>query len=336
MSTQTNQSLDTGRYVIINVKFNSLACLLGDECIIVSCSNVDTPGTKLLKNNNFTIETFDFDINAVHFPNSKVGENIYGGSSEDSTLKQWRIRELSNAGHFIIMPASGPLLYLGLSGGEDETPLTFSGSYTDPQNQWMFKKVSAESTEESLNGSVAEDLKSPPLPPRSPQSLSIKNPEYSSPSEQSATDTTLVVDSFHCNDGHFDLCKECFLTSPICLSQHHDHILSQRKKVPFFPGYLEGDFCTLRANSVQLWPKHDFPDPKCLSENHILSRRKTIPYQPGRLEGVFCEALRHVGIVLEVHSTFVWSVSLPKESVNTSWPWVLVLIPGPNLWGASK
>ncbi|THU75190.1 hypothetical protein K435DRAFT_881407 [Dendrothele bispora CBS 962.96] len=48
MSTQTNQSLDTGRYVIINVKFNSLACLLGDECIIVSCSNVDTPGTKVL------------------------------------------------------------------------------------------------------------------------------------------------------------------------------------------------------------------------------------------------------------------------------------------------
>ncbi|THU96024.1 hypothetical protein K435DRAFT_858924 [Dendrothele bispora CBS 962.96] len=182
MSTQVQQSLDTGRYVIINVKFNNLACLLGDECVIVSCSNADTPGTKwniqLLKNNNFTIENFDFDINAIHFPNSKVGENIYGGSSEDSTLKQWRIRELSNVGHFIIMPASGPLLYLGLSGGEDKTPLTFSGSYADPQNQWMFKKVSAESTEESLSGPVTEDLKSPPLPPRSSQSLSIKNPEF--------------------------------------------------------------------------------------------------------------------------------------------------------------
>ncbi|THV00340.1 hypothetical protein K435DRAFT_854813 [Dendrothele bispora CBS 962.96] len=158
MSTQIQQSLDTGRYVIINVKFNNLACLLGDECAIVSCSNADTPGTKwniqLLRNNNFTIENFDFDINAIHFPNSKVGENIYGGSSEDSTLKQWRIRELSDAGHFIIMPASGPLLYLGLSGGEDKTPeiLQHVGIVLEVHNSFVW---SVSLPNESVNTSWA-------------------------------------------------------------------------------------------------------------------------------------------------------------------------------------
>ncbi|KIM88143.1 hypothetical protein PILCRDRAFT_85437 [Piloderma croceum F 1598] len=137
-------ALDTGRYIITNVKYGNLAVLpdANDESDIIAGVEENNPGEKwnvtLLNNRKFTIKNHGFDHFAGCETRPEKGDTVFGRERN----KQWVIRETRIKGRYTISPTDGDVFW-GLPDGESETPITLASTPNDSKNQWTFTETSA-------------------------------------------------------------------------------------------------------------------------------------------------------------------------------------------------
>jgi len=136
--------LDTGRYVITNVKFLNLAMLpdANDESDVIARSENNDPGEKwnvtLLNNKRYTIKNHGFTHFAGCDNRASKGDGVRGRERN----QQWIIKESRVKGQYTISPTDADVFW-GLEDGENDSPVILATAPNDAKNQWTFTKTTA-------------------------------------------------------------------------------------------------------------------------------------------------------------------------------------------------
>ncbi|PCH36471.1 hypothetical protein WOLCODRAFT_108759 [Wolfiporia cocos MD-104 SS10] len=135
-------SLDTGRYVIQNVRTSGSLFLPdpNDGSSIVGTAEESSNGRKWnvvrLGNGKYTIENQTHASYANVGPRASVGADVVGRGHK----QQFDIQETRKKDQYTISPTDVQLVW-GLPDDQEGTPVALAESYTDPRNQWQFTRV---------------------------------------------------------------------------------------------------------------------------------------------------------------------------------------------------
>ncbi|KZT00973.1 uncharacterized protein LAESUDRAFT_731696 [Laetiporus sulphureus 93-53] len=135
-------SLDTGRYIIQNVRTMNFLTLPDPDdgtSIVATAEEADQArrwNVVQLGNGKYTIE------NQTHASYANTGFRPSDGAEVvgRANKQQFSISETRKKGLYTISPTDSQLCW-GLVDDQEGTPLTLSASYTDPRNHWQFTRV---------------------------------------------------------------------------------------------------------------------------------------------------------------------------------------------------
>ncbi|KAF8176475.1 hypothetical protein BJ912DRAFT_1146845 [Pholiota molesta] len=135
-------SIETGQYIIVNVRQHNLAYLPDPNDGTPVAANFEQNvlnerwNVNKLSNGNHTIKSVGNNMFAV--AENRAGEDtaIEGRSSS----QQWVIQETRVKGHFTIA-TTDTRLFWGLVDNQTGTPIALASTATDTRNAWIFKKV---------------------------------------------------------------------------------------------------------------------------------------------------------------------------------------------------
>ncbi|TDL15058.1 hypothetical protein BD410DRAFT_902791 [Rickenella mellea] len=135
--------IQTGLYLIRNVKFKNLAILpdANDESALTANAIIENHGDEkwnitLLGNGNYHLSNLRNSRNAGCVNRSQKGDGIFG----TDRAKQFVIKETRVKNQFTISPTDADLFW-GLEDGEESTPITLQLTPTDGKNQWIFEST---------------------------------------------------------------------------------------------------------------------------------------------------------------------------------------------------